>query len=322
MGGLNPNLILLAVGLAALLAAEGVYYLVRYAGEQERAELRRRLRALDESGGSDLMRQRRIARSPTIERLLQPLPGVPELEALLLQTDLTWTVASTLGAGCITAAGSGGVLLWLTRLAPLGVVGGIAGFSLPILWLLIARGRRSTKLSEQLPEALDMLVRSLRAGHGVSSGFKLVATEMPMPIAVEFGRCFEEQNVGVEFRQAVENMTKRVPQNLDLRIFAVSVVIQHETGGNLVEILEQIGTMLRERFKFYGKLRALTAEGRVSGIILGSLPFVAAMLISVLNPKYLQPLFKDPIGLWILAAGFMSWLLGFFWLRMLSQVEF
>jgi tight adherence protein B len=203
-----------------------------------------------------------------------------------------------------------------------GAVSGLLGFSLPILWVLVERSRRSQKLSEQLPEALDMIVRSLRAGHGVSAGFKLVATEMPVPIAVEFGRCFEEQNVGVEFRVAVENMTKRVPQNLDLRIFAVSVVIQHETGGNLVEILEQIAGMLRERFKFYGKLRALTAEGRVSGIVLGSLPFVSAVLISILNPEYLVPLFVDPIGRMVLFAGVVSWVLGFLWLRTLAQVEF
>jgi tight adherence protein B len=318
----NPNLILVAVGLAALLAAEGVYYLVRWAGEQERAELRRRLRALDEAGGGNLLRRRRIARSAGLERMLALLPGVVELEQLLLQTDLTWTVASTLGGSIVTASGLGVVVLSATRIPVVGVGAALFGFLLPILWILIQRSQRSLKLSEQLPEALDMIVRSLRAGHGVASGFKLVATEMPMPIAVEFGRCFEEQSVGVEFRQAVQNMTQRVPQNLDLKIFAVSIVIQHETGGNLVEILEQIAGMLRERFKFYGKLRALTAEGRVSAVILGSLPFVAAILISIMNEKYLLPLFSDPIGHGILMGGLISWVFGFLWLRSLTQVDF
>lgn len=321
MSGLTPNLILLVVGLATLLAAEGVYYLVRYAGEQERAELRRRLRSLDEAGGGSLLRQRRIARSVAVERFLQPLPGVAELEELLLQTDLNWTVASTLGGGVITAAGLGVGFLSMTRSVTVGLATAAIGFVLPMLWLLVQRSARSRKLSEQLPEALDMIVRSLRAGHGVASGFKLVATEMPVPVAVEFGRCFEEQNVGVEFREAVANITKRVPQNLDLKIFAVSVVIQHETGGNLVEILEQIGTMLRERFKFYGKLRALTAEGRAAAVILGSLPFIAAILISILNKKYLSPLFSDPMGHAILGAGIISWVFGFLWLRTLSQVD-
>lgn len=319
---MDTNLIVVVVGIAVLLAAEGVYYLVRYAGEQERAELRRRLQAIDDRGGGGLLKQRRIARSETLERLLRPFPGVLELEQLLFQTDLTWTVASTLGWGLVLGVVVGIGLATALRLPAAAFAGFPLGVMMPILWVVTERSRRSAKLSEQMPDALDMIVRSLRAGHGVSSGFKLVATEMPLPVAVEFGRCFEEQNVGIEFRQAIENMTLRVPNNLDLRIFAVSVVVQHETGGNLVEILEQIAHMLRERFKFYGKLRALTAEGRVSAIILGSLPFVCALLIFFLNRKYLLPLFVDPLGHAILAVGLSSWVVGFLWMKQLARVDF
>lgn len=318
---MNENLILVFGALAVLLAAEGIYYLVRYAGERERAELRRRLQTLDDQTATSLLRQRRVARSKSLERMLGPLPFVAETEALLLQTDLSWTVASMFGWGIVLAVVTVIGLLLLTRMPMIAGLGALVFFA-PLLWVLNERNKRSTKLSEQMPDALEMLVRSLRAGHGLNSGFKLVATEMPVPVSVEFGRCFEEQNVGVDFRQAVQNMTERVPNNLDLRIFAVSVVIQHETGGNLVEVLEQIAATLRERFKFYGKLRALTAEGRVSAIILGALPFVTALLIAVLNRKYMEPLIYDPMGRMIVLSGLVLWVFGFFWLRLLTRIEF
>jgi tight adherence protein B len=196
------------------------------------------------------------------------------------------------------------------------------GVLLPPLIVWNERKRRGVKFSSQLPEALDMMVRSLRAGHGLSAAFKLVATEMPLPIAVEFARSFEEHNIGVEFRHAVENMTRRVPDNLDLKIFAVSVVLQHETGGNLVEILEQIAHTIRERYKFYGKLAALTAEGRISALILGVLPFVTGGLIAAANPDYVAVLFTDSLGKYFIAAGCMFWISGVLWMARLSRVDY
>jgi tight adherence protein B len=225
---------------------------------------------------------------------------------------------SALFAGGLTAA----LMLVLHNNPMLGLIGVPLGLAVPPLLVYNARARRSQKLSEQLPDALDMMVRSLRAGHGISSGFKLVAQEMAPPIAVEFGRCFEEQNLGVEFREAVRHMTERVPDNLDLKIFAVSVVIQHETGGNLVEILEQIANTIRERFKFYGKLRALTAEGKISGYILGALPFVCLLVVALARPFYLIPLVADPIGRGLVVFGLVSWGLGALLMRALIRVEY
>jgi len=316
------NLILIASGVAVLFAAEGVYHLVRFAGESERAELKRRLRSLDEPGHTTLLRGRRLSRSPAIARMIETLPGSTQLELWLTQTDLSWSVGSTLGGGLLLGIMLVALISFATSNGMIALLGLPLGVAVPIVIVAGARTRRSQKMSEQLPDALDMITRSLQAGHGLGAGFKLVATEMPLPIAVEFGRCFEEQNVGVEFRQSIENLTRRVPNNLDLRIFAVSVVIQHQTGGNLVDILAQIATTLRERFVFYGKVRALTAEGRASAIILGALPFVAALLITVTNPTYLGPLIEDPIGNMMLLAGFVLWGLGFLWIRSLIQVEY
>ena len=316
------NLILIASGVAVLFAAEGVYFMVRLAGESERAELKRRLRSLDEPGHTTLLMGRRFARSPTIGRLVEALPGSEQLEVWLTQTDLSWSVGSTLGGGLLLGIMLTALILFATGNGGMALLGLPLVVGVPLVIVASARTRRSQKVSEQLPDALDMIGRSLQAGHGLAAGFKLVATEMPLPIAVEFGRCFEEQNVGVEFRQSIENLTRRVPNNLDLRIFAVSVVISHQTGGNLVDILGQIATTLRERFKFYGKVRALTAEGRASAVILGAMPFVAALLITITNPTYLGPLFEDPIGNKMLFLGFALWTLGFLWIRSLIQVEY
>jgi tight adherence protein B len=315
--------ILVATAFACLAVAEAAYYLIRYSGERQRSDLRRRLRSLQEQATASLLRERRVAKNEDLDRQLRVLPFTAELEKLLIQTDLSWTVASMFGLGVLAGVVVSGLLMALLG-------GGIGwawvgmpiGFALPIVVALIARQRRSAALSSQLPEALDMMVRSLRAGHGLSAAFKLVASEMPVPIAVEFARCFEEHNIGVEFRHAIEHMTERVPNNLDLKIFAVSVVLQHETGGNLIEILEQIGHTIRERYKFYGKLAALTAEGKVSGTILGTLPFFTVAVISAGNASYLSVLVEDPIGHYFIATALLLWLAGIAWLARLAKVDY
>jgi tight adherence protein B len=318
------NILLVLAGLACLAAVEAIYFLFRYTGERQRAELRRRLRAIDEPGGAlRLERAGKLSRSRELDTWIRALPFSAQLEQLLMQTDLEWTVASMLGTAVLS-----GIVLFALMLAliphavELSVLGFFAGLGAPMVIALIVRQRRSRVLSSQLPEALDMMVRSLRAGHGVSAAFKLVATEMPIPIAVEFARCFDEHNLGVDFRVAVENMTKRVPDNLDLRIFAMSVVLQHETGGNLVEILEQIAYTIRERYKFYGKLAALTAEGKVSGVILGALPLVVTAVLGVTNGSYLSVLVESPSGRSIAMVGLLLWAAGVAWLVRLTKVEY
>ena len=318
---ISSNIVLVMMVLAVFLLAEALYYGARYRGEQKRLDLHRRLRSISDPSSRGLLRERRIAKSLWLQRVLEPLPMVTRIESWLLQTDLTWTVASVLGFAALLSTVTSTALFIATSNPMLLLVNIPACTATPVLWVLHQRNKRSRKLSTQLPDALDMMVRSLRAGHGIGAGFKLVAEEMPVPVAVEFGRCFEEQNFGIDFRDAVLHMTERVPTNLDLKIFAVSVVIQHETGGNLVEILDNISNTLRERFKFYGKLRALTAEGKISGFILGSLPFICGMLIALINPDYLRPLVEDPMGRGILFGGVTLWALGALWMRGLSRVD-
>jgi tight adherence protein B len=322
---MTEQIVIIVVGVAVLLAANGIYYFVMYIGQRQRTELRRRLRSLSApvSKRMSLIKERRIARIPFLDRLLRPIGVARRMEQLLLQTDLTWTVAQVIGIGVLLGTAlTVGLALILHKIPALALVGFPLGMSVPFLIVVNSRIKRNEKISQQLPDALEMMVRSLRAGHGINSGFKLVAGEMPAPIAVEFGRCFEEQQFGVDFRDAIQHMTERVPKNLDLKIFAVSIVIQRETGGNLVEILEQIATTVRERFKFYGKLRSLTAEGKYSGYILGALPFLCLMMVGLFRPAYLVPLFTDPIG-WVIGLGGLAmWALGVLWMKALVKVDY
>lgn len=180
---------------------------------------------------------------------------------------------------------------------------------LPWAWLLFRRKRRFAKFAKQLPDALELISRALRAGHSLASGFSLVAEEMRDPIAKEFQRVFEEQNLGVSLDKSLDNMTDRIP-NLDLRFFATAIVLQRQTGGDLAEILDKIGYLVRERFKIWGQVQALTGEGRLSGIVLLALPPVLFLAVYRLNPEYVTPLFTDPMGRQMLAGGIVMQLLG------------
>lgn len=176
--------------------------------------------------------------------------------------------------------------------------------TLPIVAVFLKRRSRLKKFTKQLPEALDLVSRALRAGHSLGAGFQLVSNEVPDPLGVEFGRVYEEQNLGIALEQALDNMCERVP-NLDLRFFATAVVLQRTTGGDLAEILEKIGHLIRERFKIWGQIQALTGEGRLSGIVLLALPPVLMVVMWRLNPEYIMMLFTDPMGKQMLgvAAG-------------------
>jgi tight adherence protein B len=316
------NVVFLLLVVASLALAEALYHFVRWLGEHRRDELRHRLRSIGEpEAGLQLLRRRRLARWRILDEALSPLRPMQRLAGLIEQTDLEWTVARLL-VYCVLYGALGamlGALLW--RSALLAALVGAGAALVPIASLAMARRRRSTRISEQLPDALEMVARSIRAGHAVPESFKLVAQEAPAPIAVEFGKAFEQQNLGIAFEEAVVQMVARVPGNTDLAIFAVSVVIQRETGGNLVENLEKIAETVRERERFQGKLRSLTAESRVSAWILGSLPFAIALVLFAINRSYVMELTVG-LGRTLLVAGLLSWLSGIAWLWSLSRVEY
>lgn len=191
---------------------------------------------------------------------------------------------------------------------------------LPVVWLLFRRKRRLKKFAAQLPEALELIARALRAGHSLAAGFSLVAQESSDPIAGEFSRTFEEQNLGKPLEEALTDLTKRVP-NLDLKFFATAIILQRQTGGDLAEILDKIGYLIRERFKIWGQVQALTGEGRLSGIVLLALPPALFAVVYKMNPDYLMLLFTDPMGKKMLVGGIVTQLLGALMIRKIVNIR-
>lgn len=194
-----------------------------------------------------------------------------------------------------------------------------SGF-MPLMWLMMKRKKRMAKFNNQLPEALELLSRSLRAGHSLAAGMGLVASEMQDPMAHEFGRAFEEQNLGVTLEEALEGMTFRVP-NMDLRFFATAVMLQRQTGGDLAEILDKIGHLTRERFKLAGQIQALTGEGRLSGIVLLALPPSLFAVMMYLNRDYAMVLFTDESGRMLLGGALVLQLVGALVIRKIINIK-
>ena len=197
---------------------------------------------------------------------------------------------------------------------------GIMFAGIPFFWLLFRRKRRFQKFAAQLPEALELVARALRAGHSLAAGFHLVSQEGSPPIASEFGRVFEEQNLGLPFEEALNNLCDRVP-NLDLKFFVTAVVLQRQTGGDLAEILDKIGRLIRERFAIWGQVQALTGEGRLSGIVLLALPPLLFITVYRMNPEYLSLLFTDELGKKMLIGGIFMQLLGALAIRKIVNIR-
>jgi tight adherence protein B len=191
---------------------------------------------------------------------------------------------------------------------------------MPLAWLIMRRRRRLKKFASQLSDSLELIARALRAGHSLQAGFHLVSQEMPAPIGKEFGRVFEEQNLGIPTEEALQSMMDRVP-NLDLQFFVTSVVLQRQTGGDLAEILDKISHLIRERFKIWGQIQALTGEGRLSGVVLLALPPVLFLAVYKLNPDYIMMLFTDPMGKKMLAGAIILQVIGALAIRKIINIK-
>ncbi len=180
---------------------------------------------------------------------------------------------------------------------------------LPLLWLFMKRKKRLKVFSSQLADSMDVMSRALRSGYSLPAGIQLVGQQTSEPLGPEFMKCFEEQNLGISVEQAIRNMTIRVP-NVDLRFFATAVILQRQTGGDLAEILDKISSLIRERFKIWGAIQALTGEGRLSGIVLLALPPALFLVMLKLNYNYVMMLFNEPLGQKMLIFGIVMQILG------------
>jgi tight adherence protein B len=181
--------------------------------------------------------------------------------------------------------------------------------AMPLVWLWWKRRKRLKRFSSQLADSMDVMARALRSGYSLPAGMQLVGQQMAAPLGPEFLRCFEQQNLGIPLEQAIRDMTERVP-NVDLRFFATAIILQRQTGGDLAEILDKIGSLIRERFKIWGQIQALTGEGRLSGIVLLALPPALLLVMLKLNYDYVMMLFNDPLGQKMLVGGIIMQIFG------------
>ncbi len=199
-------------------------------------------------------------------------------------------------------------------------VGAALGFALPFVVLKVKRGKRMRSFEEQFPEGLDLIARALKAGHAFATGLKMVADEMPDPVGPEFRKTFDEQNFGLPLKDALDNLTHRMPL-LDVRFFSTAVLIQRETGGNLAEILENLGHVVRERFKILRQVRVYTAHGRFTGYVLLALPAVLCIALSFINPEHMNLLFRERIGQYMLMGALGMQTIGYLWIKQVIKIE-
>jgi tight adherence protein B len=242
------------------------------------------------------------------------------LSMLLEQADMP--VSATKFLAISGGLGLGGAVIPIAFRAPVWVapLAGIAAAILPLFWIILKRKKRLKRFGAQMPDAMELIARALRSGHSLASGFNLVSSEMADPISTEFTRVYEEQNLGIPLEEALQSMAERIP-NLDLKFFATAVILQRQTGGDLAEILDKIGYLVRERFKIYGQVQALTGEGRLSGVVLLALPPVLFLAVYKLNPEYISVLFTDTLGKQMLAAAAVMQFLGALVIRKIINIK-
>lgn len=311
--------------LAVVLLVEGLYLVWNSSKGPEAERIARRLRTM--SAGShvgeqttSIVKDRLLSKMPMMHRLLLQMPRVGAMDRLLQQSGVTWSVSDFFGLTLLAffAALFGASYLplpWIFRLA----IAGTAAL-LPYLYVTQAKTKRLVRIEQQLPDALDLMGRALRAGHAFPTALKMVVDEMNDPIAGEFRVAFDEVNFGIAMPEALMNLATRVPST-DLRYFVIAVLIQRETGGNLSELLASISTIIRERIKLMGQIRVLSAEGKMSAWVLGLLPFGAALLIQLTNPKFLEVLYTDPGGRKMLAVVGVMMVLGVLAMRKIIHIR-
>jgi tight adherence protein B len=257
---------------------------------------------------------------PAIDRFVGGTTKGSALGRWIEQSGVKTTISGVLLAGLGLAAGVGFVVMLLVKAQWGFLLGAIVGFALPFVFLNMKRGKRVRAFEEGFPEALDLIARALKAGHAFVTGLKMVADEMPEPIGPEFRKTFDEQNFGLPLKDALENLTMRVP-GLDVRFFATAVLIQRETGGNLSEILENLAHVVRERFKILRQVRVYTAHGRMTAYVLLALPAVLCVALAFINPDHMNLLFRERMGQMLLMAAVVMQAIGYFWIRQVIKIE-
>lgn len=309
--------------IAVVLLIEGAYLTWNSAKGPEAERMSRRLRVMSAGHAGkavSITKKRVMSSSPALQRLLSTIPRAAILDRLLLQSGKSWTVAQFLGVSLAIAVGTAMVAGWFAMPLLIQVAVGAGAAMLPLQLVGRARSKRLNRIETQLPDALDLMSRALRAGHAFPTALKMVGDEMNDPLAGEFAIAFDEVNFGVSMPDALMNLANRVPST-DLRYFVIAVLIQRDTGGNLSELLDSIGKIIRDRIKLLGHIRVLSAEGKMSAWVLGLLPFGAGALIQLTNPKFLSVLFSDPAGIKMVCVALFMMAVGALVMRKIIRIR-
>lgn len=314
----------LVIGVAIVIAALGFLLI----GRRDTArQIERRLQAnapmqesIEKSASAQLIRDEGLSTLPWLDRTLASWSRIDHVRKLLSQAAMDTKPGLILLMTGVVGLGSYLVLHLFIENLILSLICGIAFGSIPIMTVYIRRKMRLGAFEKNFPEAIDLLARAVRAGHSLGTGMEIVGQEMTEPVAGEFRKTFEEQNLGLHFRETLINMTERVPLQ-DVRFFAAALIIQDETGGNLAEILSNLSATVRDRFKIRGDVRTRTAAGRLTAIILSSLPPMMLLLMNLLNPEYSHVLYTDPYGLIALALAACMQIVGAFILWSIVNIQ-
>ena len=310
----------------ALFLVLGAYLIATHGSDKKRARLQKRLsEALLHSATTEdvdvvLARNELMSEIPWVNRTLIDIQAALQLKRMLDQADLHITpsrlVMFSFMAGMLGALAAS----VLTVFIPLMILAGLICAAIPLVHVWWKRKKRFDAFLYHLPDALDLMSRALSAGHAFSEALHMVSMEMPEPIATEFRKAYEEQNLGLSVKLALENLTQRIPL-LDLKMCVTAILIQRETGGNLAEILEKVAYTIRERFRIMGDLKTLTTSARMSAWLLCALPIFVAMAVTVMNPEYMSVLWKDPRGHYLIAAALTMQVTGMLIVRKILQIK-
>jgi tight adherence protein B len=310
----------------ALFLVLGAYVLATNSTDKKRQRLQKRLsEALLHSAHTEdadvvLARNELMSEIPWINRTLISMQSALQLKRMLDQADLHITPSRLLMFSFMSGLLGALAASVLTVFIPLMILAGLITASLPLLHVWYKRKKRFDAFLEHLPDALDLMSRALSAGHAFSESLHMVSQEMPEPIATEFRKAYEEQNLGLSVKLALENLTQRMPV-LDLKICVTAIMIQRETGGNLAEILEKVAYTIRERFRILGDLKTLTTSSRMSAWLLCGLPIFVACTVTVMNPDYMSVLWKDPRGHYLIAIAMFLQITGMLIVRKILKIK-
>ncbi len=276
----------------------------------------------DITQGLQLVRDEMLSSVPALHRVLLRWSWSTRLKEYLQQAGMTIKPAKLILISAVLAVGTQVVLGTFYKSVPLlaTIALALVVFILPFAVVAWKRRRRLRQFEERFPEALDLLGRAVRAGHAFTTGLEMIAKDSPEPVAGEFRTAFEEQNFGLPLRDALLNMTERIPL-IDVRFFVTALLIQKETGGNLAEILDGLSRVIRERFRIFREVRVRTAQGRLTAGILIALPIFMLIVLSILNPTYVKVLFTDPQGPIVLTIAAVMQIIGSFIIWRIIQIE-